>query len=175
MISSQEVIPSIHPKSTVTTHTHQAKMQSPRISTLGKDATYRANRLNGVSYQEDALTTFNNWQYAIYYSNIILPFPAANVVENESDNGSVTAAAAAAAHQAESAEPPLRPLPLYIHLARRPLTTDRGEQALQQTPWETLVFDDYAQTTDDGHNTAQLGICRGDGSVHLSFDHHCDR
>lgn len=55
--------------------------------------------------------------------------------------------------------------PLYIHLARR---------RLPDGPWQTLVFDDYPQTVDDGHNTVQLGICRGDGTIHLSYDHHCD-
>lgn len=55
--------------------------------------------------------------------------------------------------------------PLYIHLARRRLP--RGE-------WEMMVFDDYPQTVDDGHNTVQLGICPGDGTIHLAYDHHCD-
>lgn len=59
----------------------------------------------------------------------------------------------------------LDPEPLYVHLARRQLP--RG-------PWELLVLDDYPQTTDDGHNTVQMGICPGDGTVHLSYDHHCD-
>lgn len=110
-------------------------MRSPWISTLGKDPKHRKNRLNGVSYQEDALTTFNGWQYAVFYTT------AADVSQEEEDP------------------------PLYVHLARRSLTT--------QT-WETLVFEDYPQTTDDGHNTAQLGICQGDGTIHLSYDHHCD-
>ncbi|OTB01329.1 hypothetical protein M426DRAFT_221533 [Hypoxylon sp. CI-4A] len=55
--------------------------------------------------------------------------------------------------------------PLYIHLSRRKLPDGK---------WETLVFDDYPQTTDDGHNTIQIGICPGDGTIHLSYDHHCD-
>ncbi|KAI1415040.1 hypothetical protein F5Y13DRAFT_197029 [Hypoxylon sp. FL1857] len=55
--------------------------------------------------------------------------------------------------------------PLYIHLSRRKLPEGK---------WETFVFDDYPQTTDDGHNTVQLGICPGDGTIHLSYDHHCD-
>ncbi|KAK0657977.1 hypothetical protein B0T16DRAFT_315354 [Cercophora newfieldiana] len=58
------------------------------------------------------------------------------------------------------------PEPLYIHLGRRKLPTG---------PWEVLLLKDYPQTTDDGHNTVQLGICPGDGSIHLSFDHHCDK
>ncbi|KAH7034627.1 uncharacterized protein B0I36DRAFT_316660 [Microdochium trichocladiopsis] len=56
--------------------------------------------------------------------------------------------------------------PVYVHLARRKLPAG---------PWQTLVFDDYPQTTDDGHNTVQIGICPGDGTIHLSYDHHCDR
>ncbi|KAL2256158.1 hypothetical protein VTK26DRAFT_2094 [Humicola hyalothermophila] len=55
--------------------------------------------------------------------------------------------------------------PLYVHLGRRQLP--RGA-------WEFVVFKDYPQTTDDGHNTVQLGICPGDGTIHLSYDHHCD-
>lgn len=110
-------------------------MRSPWISTLGKDPKHRKNRLNGVSYQEDALTSFNGWQYAVFYGSVT---PESEEEEKE---------------------------PLYVHLARRPLTA--------QT-WEVLVFDDYPQTTDDGHNTAQLGICQGDGTIHLSYDHHCD-
>ncbi|KAI8961259.1 hypothetical protein F5Y11DRAFT_231737 [Daldinia sp. FL1419] len=56
--------------------------------------------------------------------------------------------------------------PLYIHLSRRKLPAGN---------WETFVFEDYPQTTDDGHNTIQIGICPGDGTIHLSYDHHCDR
>ncbi|KKA24122.1 hypothetical protein T310_1853 [Rasamsonia emersonii CBS 393.64] len=41
--------------------------------------------------------------------------------------------------------------------------------------WETLTFRDYEQTVDDGHNTISIGICAGDGTIHVSFDHHCDR
>ncbi|KAK2786616.1 hypothetical protein FQN53_006320 [Emmonsiellopsis sp. PD_33] len=40
--------------------------------------------------------------------------------------------------------------------------------------WETLMFKDYEQTADDGHNTISIGICEGDGTVHVSFDMHCD-
>ena len=41
-------------------------------------------------------------------------------------------------------------------------------------PWELLEFDDYDQVMDDGHNTISIGICHGDGTIHLSFDHHSD-
>lgn len=39
--------------------------------------------------------------------------------------------------------------PVFVHLARRKLLPQQG-------PWQTLVFDDYPQTTDDGHNTVQV-------------------
>jgi hypothetical protein len=55
--------------------------------------------------------------------------------------------------------------PLYVHLARRSHSSQN---------WEIIVFGDYEQTADDGHNTVQMGICPGDGSIHLSYDHHCD-
>lgn len=41
--------------------------------------------------------------------------------------------------------------------------------------WEILSFHDYEQVADDGHNTISIGICSGDGSIHIAFDHHCDR
>jgi hypothetical protein len=55
--------------------------------------------------------------------------------------------------------------PLYVHLARRKLPAG---------PWQVAVFKDYPQTVDDGHNTVQLGICTGNGTIHLSYDHHYD-
>ena len=55
--------------------------------------------------------------------------------------------------------------PRYVNVARR----------LSGAPeWETVGLRDYEQTTDDGHNTISLGICEGDGTLHLSFDLHCD-
>ncbi|KAI0451971.1 hypothetical protein F5B21DRAFT_358789 [Xylaria acuta] len=105
-------------------------LSSPLRTTLGLDPTHRTCTLNGNAFQQDALHTFNGWQYACFYS---------------SSPGSEEL--------------------LFMHLSRRKLPTG---------PWQTLVFKDYAQTTDDGHNTVQLGICSGDGTIHLSYDHHCD-
>lgn len=56
--------------------------------------------------------------------------------------------------------------PIYVHLARRPVT---------QSSWETFAFEDYPQTTDDGHNSIQFGICHGDGTIHIAYDHHTDQ
>lgn len=54
----------------------------------------------------------------------------------------------------------------HVVLGRRKITSG--------AEWEFLALDDYKQTTDDGHNTISIGICRGDGTLHISFDHHSD-
>ncbi|GME61466.1 hypothetical protein GTA08_BOTSDO00394 [Neofusicoccum parvum] len=56
-------------------------------------------------------------------------------------------------------------------IARRNL---HGSSSGKVVPWEYLVFDDYEQTFDDGHNTISIGVCTGDGTIHVSYDHHCD-
>jgi hypothetical protein len=38
--------------------------------------------------------------------------------------------------------------------------------------WSSFEFTDYSLALDDAHNTISLGICPGDGTLHLSFDHH---
>ena len=107
-------------------------LAEPTVTALGPDPTHRNFILNGNAFQQDAVTSFNGWQYAAFYS-----FRSPDVDDE----------------------------PLFIHLSRRKLPSG---------PWETLVFEDYPQTVDDGHNTVQIGICRGDGTIHLSYDHHCD-
>ncbi|KAK0735264.1 hypothetical protein B0T26DRAFT_691320 [Lasiosphaeria miniovina] len=107
-------------------------LAKPSVSVLGADPAHRRCILNGNAFQQDAITTFNGWQYAAFYGNL---------------------------------GPGAPPEPLYVHLARRKLPYGQ---------WNTLVFGDYPQTVDDGHNTVQLGICPGDGTIHLSYDHHCD-
>lgn len=37
--------------------------------------------------------------------------------------------------------------PLFVHLSRR---------KLPDGPWQTIIFEDYEQTVDDGHNTVQV-------------------
>jgi hypothetical protein len=59
---------------------------------------------------------------------------------------------------------------IFVNLTRR--RVDRNLK--KDSSWETLIFDDYEQTVDDGHNTLSIGVCRGDGTVHVAFDHHCD-
>jgi hypothetical protein len=40
--------------------------------------------------------------------------------------------------------------------------------------WEVIRFGDYQIQNDDAHNTISLGICPGDGTIHMAFDHHVD-
>lgn len=107
-------------------------LEEPTVTILGPDPAHRKHAINGYAFQQDAITSFKSWQYAVFYSSL---------------------------------DRDLTPEPLYVHLARR---------RLPYGPWETIVFQDYPQTTDDGHNTVQIGICHDDGTIHLSYDHHCD-
>lgn len=57
------------------------------------------------------------------------------------------------------------------------LSNSTGKVAVARRPlphgtWETLVLNDYTFDTVNSHNDVVLGICPGDGSIHLSFDHH---
>jgi hypothetical protein len=51
----------------------------------------------------------------------------------------------------------------HVILSRRSLPTGA---------WSTLELADYTLSADDAHNTISIGICPGDGTLHLSFDHH---
>ncbi|RYP54524.1 hypothetical protein DL768_000726 [Monosporascus sp. mg162] len=90
-------------------------LADPVVTLLGPDPSHRNCVLNGNAFQQDAIQSFNGWQYACFYS----PLPGGGAAE-----------------------------PLFVHVARR---------RLPHGPWETLVLDDYPQTTDDGHNTVQVG------------------
>jgi len=47
-----------------------------------------------------------------------------------------------------------------------------ARRQLPDGTWEKFELTDYANTADDAHNTVSLGICPGDGTLHLAFDHH---
>ncbi|OGG03697.1 MAG: hypothetical protein A3F83_05945 [Candidatus Glassbacteria bacterium RIFCSPLOWO2_12_FULL_58_11] len=49
-----------------------------------------------------------------------------------------------------------------------------GRRKLPDQAWEILRFADYHLEGNDTHDVAVLGICPGDGSLHLAFDHHSD-
>ena len=78
--------------------------------------------LNGESFQQDGIVSYQGYQYAAFWN--------------------------ASRH---------------VVMARR---------ALPSGAWSTFEFTDYSLSADDAHNTISLGICPGDGTLHLSFDHH---
>ncbi|KAH8676683.1 hypothetical protein BGZ60DRAFT_403127 [Tricladium varicosporioides] len=112
-------------------------LEEPLISILGIDP-QRTHRINANSFQQNAITTNDDWQYVVFYT------------ESKSSAGVCR-----------------------VNLARRRISST--SESIKQGKWETIVFDDYDQTADDGHNTISIGVCKGDGTIHLSFDHHCDK
>lgn len=60
-----------------------------------------------------------------------------------------------------------------VNLARRNIQEEQKFKH-QSSEWSMLTFDDYEQSTDDGHNTISIGLCEGDGTIHVAFDHHCN-
>jgi hypothetical protein len=40
--------------------------------------------------------------------------------------------------------------------------------------WSIIHFTDYFFENNDDHNTICMGVCPGDGTIHLTFDHHID-
>ena len=47
-----------------------------------------------------------------------------------------------------------------------------GRRSLAGNTWEVIRFADYVQKANDRHNVAVVGVCPGDGTLHLAFDHH---
>lgn len=51
-----------------------------------------------------------------------------------------------------------------------------ARRKLPNGKWEWFCFEDYTLSSrllgGDGHNNTVLGICPGDGTIHLAFDHH---
>ncbi|KAF7923569.1 hypothetical protein BELL_0005g00220 [Botrytis elliptica] len=109
-------------------------LPNPSISILGPDP-QRTHRINANSFQQNAITTFNGWQYVAFYT----------------DHPTSTKLNAC-----------------MMNLGRRKVSPTHSK-------WDILSFHDYEQVVDDGHNTISIGICSGDGSIHIAFDHHCDR
>ncbi len=100
-------------------------VSAPGISTLATDGLSTVSfsgYMNGESFQQEGITTYNGWQYAAYWNS------ARRVV-----------------------------------LARRQLPSGG---------WQKITFSDYATTANDAHNVICIGIGRGDGSIHLTFDMH---
>jgi hypothetical protein len=78
--------------------------------------------MNGLSFQQEGIVTFNNYQYAAYWNTS-----------------------------------------RHVVIGRRLLPTGT---------WSWIELTDYTNTINDSHNDIVIGICPGDGTLHLSFDHH---
>jgi hypothetical protein len=119
----------------------EMKLQAPKISILGRNPA-RTYRINANSFQQNALTTSNGWQYAAFYTD--------SKKDGEQDGKCL------------------------VNLARRNVQKQQEQEVNQSSKWAILTFDDYEQSTDDGHNTISIGVCEGDGTIHVAFDHHCN-
>ncbi|MDF7823480.1 BNR repeat-containing protein [Pontiellaceae bacterium B12227] len=49
-----------------------------------------------------------------------------------------------------------------------------ARRELPSNDWKIIEFEDHVFKSSDSHNTAVIGICEGDGTIHLAFDHHAD-
>ncbi len=47
-----------------------------------------------------------------------------------------------------------------------------ARRKLPGTDWSVIRFEDHRFGSNDSHNTAVIGICEKDGTIHLAFDHH---
>ncbi|TWT81524.1 hypothetical protein CA13_29770 [Planctomycetes bacterium CA13] len=50
-----------------------------------------------------------------------------------------------------------------------------GRRKLPSGSWEVISFKDHKFKSNDSHNTAVIGICDRDGTIHLAFDHHASQ
>jgi hypothetical protein len=50
-----------------------------------------------------------------------------------------------------------------------------ARRRLPDGKWEIIRFGDYRIRGNDTHNVSALGLCPGDGTIHLAFDHHGSR
>ena len=129
-------------------------------SVLGADP-QTVNRLNGESFQQDAVASFNGYQYAVLYD------------ADTSSNASVRYVSVARRTIGGSSKSGPK--------------ADSGSSG----DWEKLTLKDYNQTLDDGHDmfrsaslsfltvnliqffsSISLGISHTDGTLHLSWDEH---
>ncbi len=47
-----------------------------------------------------------------------------------------------------------------------------SRRRLPDGAWEHVRFDDYRFQSNDAHNVISIGVCAGDGTIHLAWDHH---
>jgi hypothetical protein len=61
---------------------------------------------------------------------------------------------------------------VYIDRTEGERQVQLSRRTLPSGQWESIVFADHVQTSDDGHNVICLGISHEDGSIHISWDLH---
>jgi hypothetical protein len=98
------------------------KTGEEKLTSAGLTVVSYGGYLNGESFQQEGVLTFNGYQYTAFW--------------NKSR---------------------------HVVLARRQLPSGA---------WSSIEFTDYTNKEDDAHNTISLGVCPGDGTLHLAFDHH---
>lgn len=50
-----------------------------------------------------------------------------------------------------------------------------ARRKLDGSPWEYSTLKGYRLTSEDAHNRQSIGISKGDGVIHIAFDHHNNR
>lgn len=50
-----------------------------------------------------------------------------------------------------------------------------ARRKLPSGKWDVIRFNDHKIKTNDSHNTAVIGICEKDGTIHMAFDHHASQ
>ena len=108
--------------------------------------------INGLPYQQEAVLTYNGWQYMTFYHGTGTEGTISGYVcvarRRLSGTGGIEI------RTGES-------LPQALFSLRWP-----------STKWEIIELTDYTFTSNDAHNMISMGICPNDGTIHLSYDHH---
>ena len=50
-----------------------------------------------------------------------------------------------------------------------------GRRKLPNGSWEVIQFKDHKFESNDSHNSAVIGVCDKDGTIHMAFDHHASQ
>lgn len=121
-------------------------LPNPLSTVLCRDPT-TTYRLNCNAFQQSGITSEFGWQYTVFYTS----------------------------------DTPEAGAPRHVSMARRRLLScdvignRSGNDGDKDNDWQRIVLRDYAQVTEDGHNTISMGISKGDGRIHLVWDLHCDQ
>ena len=111
--------------------------------------------INGLPYQQEAVLTYNGWQYMAFY-------------RGTGTQGTINGHVCVGRRKLS---------------ASKAVEIRTGNTLLQgifsiiwpgTDNWQIIELADYTFSTNDAHNMISMGICPKDGTIHLSFDHHGD-